>query len=149
MERHESTTVPPPVAALVATTGEATRSLGDRPNVRFATFPCRVGRERRGPTSARPKSADLRLAVAPQQNDIYLLEPYRKHLHVSREHFAIEFAANKFLLSDRGSACGTIVAGPHIGGDGTRRRTELRSDDEIVVGTDGSPYVFRFELATD
>jgi hypothetical protein len=90
MEPQASTAAPPPVAALVATTEEATHSLGDQPNVRIATFPCRVGRERRKATSARPRSADLRLGAAPQLNDLYLLDPRRKHLHISGEHFAIE-----------------------------------------------------------
>jgi len=70
-------------------------------------------------------------------------------LQISREHFAIERATGSYFLVDRGSACGTIVAGRHIGGDRAGGRTELRSGDEIVVGTDGSPYVFRFEIATD
>ena len=149
MEPQESAATRPPVALLVATTDEARRSLGDKSNLRIATFPYRVGRERRVAGSAHPRSADLRLGVAPQLNDLHLIDPWRKHLQISREHFAIEYTADGFFLLDRGSACGTIVAGRHIGGDRTGGRTELRSGDEIVVGTDTSPFVFRFEIATD
>ena len=149
MEPQESPATRPPVALLVATTDEARHSLGDKSTLRIATFPYRVGRESRVASSAPSRSADLRLGVAPQLNDIYLLDPWRKHLQISHEHFAIEYTADGFFLLDRGSACGTIVAGRHVGGDRTGGRTELRSGDEIVVGTDTSPFVFRFEIATD
>ncbi len=149
MEPEEPTATPPPVASLVATTEEASLALGGQSSVRISTFPCRVGRESRVVTSARPRSDDLRLGSAARLNDLYLVDPLKKHLHISREHFAIEYAAGKFFLVDRGSTCGTIVAGRHIGGDCSGGQTELHSGDEIVVGTDRSSYVFRFEVATD
>ncbi len=148
MQPQEPTATPRPVASLVATTEEATQALGGRSDVRVETFPFRVGRERRVETSARSGSEDLRIGVEPQLNDVYLPDPLRKHLHISGKHFAVEHVADKFFLRDRGSACGTIVAGRQIGGDRKGGRTELRSGDEIVVGTERSPYVFRFELAT-
>jgi len=70
-------------------------------------------------------------------------------LNISREHFAIECAGSQFVLVDLGSACGTIVAGTPVGGGRTGGRTELRSGDEIVVGTDTSPYLFRFKILPD
>ena len=149
MHPEGTTVAPPPVASLVATTEEATRALGGRSDVRVTTFPFRVGRERRVRASAQPTSGDLRLGVESQLNDVYLPDPLRKRLHISGKHFAVEYAADKFFLRDRGSECGTIVAGRRIGGHRKGGRTELRSGDEIVVGTDTSPYVFRFEVATD
>lgn len=149
MEPETHTPTPPPVALLVATTDEARHSLCDKSTLRMATFPFRVGRESRVATPVEPRIAELRLGVAPQLNDVYLLDPWRTHLQISREHFAIEYTADGFFLLDRGSACGTIVAGRHIGGDRTGGRTELRNGDEIVIGTDKSPFVFRFEIATD
>ena len=149
MEPQEATATPPPAALLVATTEEATRALGGRSEVRVTTLPFRVGRERRGGYSARPASFDQRIGAHRQLNDVYLLDSMRKHLYVSGEHFAIERAADTFVLLDRGSACGTVVGGTRVGGDRTGGRSALRSGDEIVVGTRRSPYVFRFEIATD
>ena len=149
MEPQVAPTTRPPVASLVATTEEATLALGGRSEVRVTTLPFRIGRERRVAGSTRPASFDLRRGAAPQLNDVYLLDPPRKHLQVSGEHFAIERAADTFLLLDRGSACGTVVAGTRVGGDRAGGRAALHSGDEIVVGTRRSPYVFRFEVATD
>ena len=139
-----------PVAALVAITKEAKLALGGQREVRVTHLPFKVGRESR---VARPLNrilVELRLRVAPQLNDLYLLdEPQSADLlHISREHFAIEYADDQFFLIDRGSVCGTIVAGKQVGGDRTRGRTELRSGDELIVGTAASPYVFRFEIAS-
>ena len=132
----------------MAITQEATHALVGRSDVRVTTFPFRVGREKRAVASTRRTSGDLRVGTAPQLNNIYLLDPRRKHLHISGEHFAIERAADVFVLRDRGSSCGTIVAGRHVGGGRAGGHIELHSGDEIVVGTDTSPYVFRFETAT-
>lgn len=135
------------VATLVAVTKEAERALGDTPEVRVTQFPFKVGRECRSLNPVNTRITELRLGVAPQLNDVYLLEPPWSDLwQISREHFAIEYADNQFFLVDRGSACGTIVAGKQVGGNRTVGRTELRNGDEIVVGTDESPYVFRFEI---
>jgi len=136
------------VATLVAVTKEAERALGGKSEVRVTQFPFKVGRESRV-SNAPPHVVELRLGVAPQLNDVYLLEPQESDLwHISREHFAIERADGLFFLVDRGSVCGTIVAGRQIGGDRTGGRVELRIGDEIKVGTDGSRYVFRFEIVS-
>jgi len=95
---------------------------------------------------ADPSLIERRLGNVPKANDVYLVEPTSSVSRVSREHFAIEYAVDQFVLVDRGSACGTIMAGKRVGGNRTGGRVELRSGDEIVVGTHGSPYVFRFEL---
>jgi pSer/pThr/pTyr-binding forkhead associated (FHA) protein len=136
------------VAVFVATTEEATRAMGGRSELPVTAFPFRVGRERRVEAPAHPTSAELRLSVESQFNDIYLPDPARKHLNISAKHFAIEYVDGNFFLLNRGSSCGTIVAGQRIGGDRKGGRTELRSGDEIVVGTHSSPSVFRFEIAT-
>ena len=140
----------PPIIKLVAATREARASLGGRPEVRSQTFPFNLGRESRVATQASPGMKDLRLGVAPQVNDVYLLESKSAHLlYISRTHFAIEHANDQFVLVDRGSACGTIVAGKHVGGDRTGGRAEVRNGDEIIVGTASSPFVFRFEVVTE
>ncbi len=96
-----------------------------------------------------PAPEEARSATAPQLNDLYLVDPTRADvLHISREHFVIEYTDNQFFLVDRGSVCGTLVAGQQVGRGRAGGRTELRSGDEIIVGTDASPYVFRFEIRT-
>ena len=93
-----------------------------------------------------PALVELRLCVAPQLNDVYLLEPSAELLQISREHFAIQYEGDQLFVVDRGSVCGTIVAGKQIGGNRVGGRTELRSGDVIIVGTSTSEYVFRFEI---
>lgn len=127
----------------MATTREVARALGGRRDVRITHFPFKVGRECRLAALADPSLIERRPGNAPKANDIYLVEPTSS---VSREHFAIEYAVDQFVLVNRGSACGTIVAAKRVGGNRTGGRAELRSGDEIIVGTHGSPYVFRFEL---
>ena len=90
---------------------------------------------------------ELRLGIAPQLNDVYLLEPpWVDLVQISREHFLIDWVDGEFVLVDRGSVCGTIVGGQQIGGSRQGGRAPLRSGDLIVVGTDASEYVFRFEI---
>ena len=137
-----------PLATLVAMTNEATLALGGQREVGVTSFPFNVGRESRVSPPADPVLIELRLGAAPELNDLYLLEPsWQDLLNISREHFAVEHADHQFFLIDRCSACGTIVAGTQVGGDRTGGRTELRSGDEIIVGTDTSPYVFRFDVS--
>lgn len=149
MSRNDPVVSSPSVATLVAVTKEAKLALGGQREVRVTHLPFKVGRESRVAPPANRILAELRLGVAPQLNDLYLVEPqWADYLHISREHFAIKYADNQFFLVDRGSVCGTIVAGKQVGGNRTRGRTELRSGDELIVGTAASPYVFRFEIAS-
>lgn len=137
---------PPPPAKLVAMTDEAMRALGSKRELPVTHFPFKVGRESRSPEGDRNSLTELRLRVAPELNDVYLLEPrWSDRIQISREHFAIEHTDNRFFLVDRKSACGTIVAGKTIGGNRKGGRTELRHGDEIVVGMAGSEYIYRFE----
>ena len=137
------------VATLVALTQEAERALGGDGQVRITRFPFKIGRESRSRNSVSEWERE-RHVVGPTLNDVCLIEPpsAASLLHISREHFAIEYVDNKFFLVDCGSACGTIVAGKRIGGDRAGGRTELQHGDLVVVGTARSPYVFRFELKT-
>ena len=89
---------------------------------------------------------ERRLGIAPQLNDIYLVEPVLQVNHVSREHFLIDFTQGKFGLTDRGSMCGTTVNGKTIGGNRRGGHTELHDQDEIAVGGAASPFVFKFHV---
>lgn len=138
-------------ATLVAVTKEAERALAGTREVPVTQFPFRVGRERRSPESDRhlpPEVAQRRRGESPPANDLYLQEESSRNLHISGEHFAIEFVDGRFFLVDRGSACGTIVAGRRVGGHRKGGRTELHDGDEVIVGTGRSRYVFQFRIAT-
>lgn len=138
------------VARLVALTDEAVHALGGMREVPISAFPVRFGRERRSSESGSSVAEDLRRGEAPPLNDVYLRElADSSSLHISGAHFAIEHADGRFFLVDRGSACGTIVAGKRIGGRRAGGRTELRDGDEVVVGTSRSPYAFRFAILED
>ncbi len=133
------------VARLVGLTEVARRALHGQQLV-IDHCPFKVGRESRRLLSRLLLSVERRLGVAPQLNDLYLLEPPDAPSHVSHEHFLIdaELEGARYYLTDRGSARGTLVNGRRIGGDGKGGRLELREQDEIVVGSGESPFVFRF-----
>jgi pSer/pThr/pTyr-binding forkhead associated (FHA) protein len=76
-------------------------------------------------------------------NDLYLID--RGHrLNISREHFEIRCDENGYSLVDRGSACGTRVAGSSIGGDDLGGIVALHDGDIIAVGIADTPFTYRF-----
>ena len=114
--------------------------------MRIDRFPFKVGRESRSPAAAKSHHTELRLGTLPGVNDLYLLEPaWKDILEISREHFVIDYEEGRFWLTDRGSACGTVVAGTQVGGNRVSGRIELRNGDVIIVGNASSEYAFRFE----
>jgi hypothetical protein len=136
------------LAALVAVTLEARHTLGGAREVHLTFFPFRFGRESRSPNPDPDRPAGLRLGLVPSVNDVYLIEPPHSDVpYISREHFAIEYIGDQFLLLDRGSLCGTIVNGKRVGRGGVGGRAELRHGDTIVVGTAESDYRFRFDIS--
>lgn len=138
------------VARLVALTEEAEHALGGARELLLTAFPVRFGRERRTFEPGAPVAEDIRHGSAPQLNDVYLYElPDSTSLHISGAHFAIEQVDDRFFVVDRGSACGTIVAGERVGGKRAGGRGELHHGDEIVVGTSRSRYIFRFVVGSD
>lgn len=135
------------VASLVALTPEAEHALGGVRELRMTGFPIRFGRERRTFDPDAPVAENLRTGASTQLNDVYLFElAGSSSLHISGAHFAIEQEGDRFFVVDRGSACGTIVAGQRIGGNRAGGYTELHDGDEIVVGTSRSRFIFRFDL---
>jgi hypothetical protein len=131
-------------ATLTALTEEAHAALGSS-EVQLTDFPFRVGREKRAGAWWWPGPIDRRARATPGTNDLYLIEQ-REHPFISRDHFLIERAHDRFVLVDRGSLCGTVVAGTRVGGYRSGGRTELRHGDVIVIGTSQSPYVYRFDI---
>ena len=132
-----------PVAVwLIALAEEARRALNGEQRV-IERFPFKVGRESRQPGQGWRGAERRSSGTVPQLNDIYIVDPGAV-VNVSREHFQIEQDGGRYVLVDRGSACGTIVEGRTVGGDRKGGRTDLRDHDVIIVGTSHSPFVFKF-----
>src|SRR5262245_30030349 len=104
------------VAWLVAVTSEAQAALGGRLEVLLTKFPFKVGREERlGAVARLQTSIERRIGGMPPTNDLYLVEPTDKSLHVSRLHFEIDWFDGRYHVEDRNSTLGTIVAGRELG----------------------------------
>lgn len=131
-------------AYLKALTPEAKACLGSSMNP-IAHFPYRIGRDSRVGAAVPVERSRRRPESAPN-NDLYLLEA-GPVFNVSREHLQIEFRDGKYILSDRGSACGTIVEGEIVGADRRGGERKLESNDVFIVGTSESRYVFKFVVA--
>ena len=135
---------------LVALTPEADACLGHRPSVTFTQFPIRIGRESR----AKPGLIKTLLGIddrrqptaAVPNNDLYLFDdaPVK---HISREHLRIDWRDGEYWVTDRGSACGTVVGEHYIGGGRTGASAVIHHDNVLIVGTPESPYVFRFVVS--
>ena len=132
----------PTVFRLVARTEDAVRILG-MVEICIERLPFKVGRENRTAVMKLVMFVERRLGRAPPTNDIYVVDPDHR---VSPEHFLIDFTQGKFVLTDRGSVCGTTVNGKTIGGDRRGGHTELHDEDEIVIGNAASPFVFVFRV---
>ena len=132
-------------ARLIALTDEARIALEGGERV-IDHLPFRVGRESRAHSPAPWTRGERRLRTAAPLNDLYLVDE-SEPFNVSREHFQIEAEGDRFFLSDRGSACGTIVEGRTLGGERTFERVELHDGDVIIAGHAVSPFVFKFRIA--
>ncbi len=134
------------VVKLIALTKDARDGLG-MAEMTIDRFPFRVGRECRTAVSKAVMAVERRLGMAPPLNDLYLVGPVPQLDHaVSREHFLIDFTEGKFVLTDRGSMCGTTVNGKIIGGDRRGGHTELHDQDEISLEAEGFVFKFRVEF---
>ena len=137
-----------PVPVLHAMTPEAQRAIGG-PRLVLRRLPYRIGRlpsNRLGGFLYGVVFKALRLRVGVARNDLFLPETGLLK-NVSRQHLQIEKRADgSFVLLDCGSTCGTVVGGRTVGGHGRRGACALESGDVIVVGTHGSPFVFKFLL---
>ena len=132
-------------AVLRAQTPEAYQSIhGDELELR--DMPFRGGRESRlGVSHGMLVMMERRKGTAPPNNDFYFIDE-GDPLQMSRRHFVIEKDGADYFLVDQKSECGTVVDGQHIGGEGKGGRCRLHPDSEIILGSPGSPYRFRFVL---
>lgn len=148
LDLDSATDTPHLSATLVAVTDEARRALG-ADEVRVVTGSFKFGRERRSSPRGVKLPAGLseqRRGATPELNDVYLPEDPAAALQIAGAHFTIEDVDGQFWLTDRGSSCGTVVAGKRLGGRRKGGQTELHDGDEIIVGTRTSPYIFRFQI---
>ena len=130
-------------AFLAALTPEAERALGAS-QIEISGFPFRVGRESRAGHRVAPRViAERRKSEARTNNELYLVET-GEPFNVSREHFQIDHNGTQFILTDRQSACGTLVEGRVIGGQHVGGAVPLKDGDVIIVGTSASRYAFKF-----
>lgn len=138
-----------PVAILKAITPEARNTitkncLGDE-IIGIWSFPFRIGRE------SRIERVDGELVLSERQkisngkpnNDIYLVDNGH-FLQISRQHLQIEKTKTGYLVSDRGSACGTIINTQKIGSEDKGGTWELKDGDIIKIGAEDSHYLFEF-----
>jgi hypothetical protein len=144
----ESKELKKPVPVLYPLTEEAEQSIKDR-EIKLDKFPFRIGRQSR--SNGRNGSGgkfDRRLPGNSPNNDYYLIDGGR-HLNISREHLQIEKREDgSYEVLDRGSTCGTSVDDHHIGGSNKKVRYPLKKGSILVLGTPGSPYVFKFLLSS-
>ena len=113
-------------------------------------FPFRVGRESRGKIVdgvfhrvERPRRGNTT-----PTNDLYLVDALEM-LQISREHLSIERTAGGYQVVDRGSVCGTSAGGVRVGGNETGGTAALRDGDEILVGTNDTPYRYTFIVCSE
>lgn len=57
---------------------------------------------------------------------------------------SIEQTRDGYILVDRGSACGTKLAGESIGGKDSDGKTTIIDGDTFALGTASTPYLYRF-----
>ena len=69
---------------------------------------------------------------------------YGHFLQISRQHLQIEKTKTGYLVSDRGSACGTSINTQKIGSEDKGGTWELKDGDIIKIGAEDSPYLFQF-----
>jgi hypothetical protein len=138
-----------PLAVLRAITAEAKDSiikscLGEGV-IGIWKYPFHIGRE------SRLKDHDRKNIISTLQNaltqkpvnDIYLIDD-GEYLQISRKHLQIEKKQGSYLLTDLGSACGTIVNKTKIGNKHKEDNSILKDGDIIQFGTPNSPYIFEF-----
>jgi len=136
-----------PKAVLKAVTNKAKHTIIKRTNgldiLLILDFPFRIGREARvcysenGPIIQERHNIDQK-----PNNDVYLLDN-NNLLEISREHCSIVKQNDKYILVDRGSACGSMVNRYKIG-NGSAPNCPLEDGDIITLGSEDSEYKFKF-----
>jgi len=108
-------------------------------------FPFKIGREYRTEVVEGETVIKVRHKknVTKRNNDLYLIDNGER-LHISREHLQIEKSGDHYYVVDRNSTCGIGINQKRIGKDTQEYRFELNSGDIIKIGTEHTPYVYKF-----
>lgn len=143
-----------PLAVLEALTPEAVSAVspGQIINtfVPIRKYPFRIGRESRvRVVEGRMQQAERpKLNQVEPNNDLYLVDQGAL-LNISREHLQLERDGNGYRVVDRGSASGTKVNMENVGGADVGGTLSLKDGDELIIGSQASPYRYRFiDLST-
>jgi pSer/pThr/pTyr-binding forkhead associated (FHA) protein len=138
-----------PLAVLQALTPDAVSAVApgqiiDR-FVPIRKYPFRIGRESRVRVIDGKKHRVERpkLNQIEPNNDLYLVDQ-GVLLNISREHLQVERDGDGYKVVDRGSASGTKVNTEHVGGDDAGGTLSISDGDELKIGTQASPYRYRF-----
>ena len=97
--------------------------------MKISNFPFKVGREH--------ESGEVDVF---SDNDLYL-QDFRP-FNVSRNHFLIDKVEGRYIVVDRGSRLGTIVNGRKVDVQSVLNKKK----NEIIVGSQRSPFVFKLEI---
>ena len=118
--------------------------------IKLIRFPFRFGRESRYTlVNGKRVSMERRLTASKPNNEVYLLDLHEV-MNVSREHCQINRNADgSYAVVDRGSTCGTIVDGVHIGTREGSNQAPIAHGGQLILGTTDSPFVFEFRASAD
>lgn len=139
-----------PLAVLIPLTDTAKEALPvfiENKIISIMKFPFSVGRE------SRVQFIDGKLEIVERpklfsfepNNDLYIIDR-GELLNISREHFLIDKQNNGYILTDRCSACGTIVNDLVVGGFDKGGQYPLKDGDIIEIGKKGTPYKYEFRV---
>jgi len=140
-----------PEAVLIPLTPEATAAMPAKGShngmIPVWKTPFRIGRESRMEIdengNVTVKERYKHGFITAEVNDIYLFDLGEK-FQISREHLRIDKNGEGYFVLDRGSKCGSAVGDTRIGADSLTEQVPLNDGDTVVLGTDHSPYRYRF-----
>ncbi|NNE99451.1 MAG: cyclic nucleotide-binding domain-containing protein [Pyrinomonadaceae bacterium] len=133
-EVEKSIEIKDPVVNMIPETASFASVIGSE-KLEISEFPFRIGRK------------SERNEDPMEVNDLAI--PDSRPFNVSRNHFSIEKTGEGIFVHDRGSFLGTIVNGRVIGGHHKGAWMQLNSGvNEVIVGSNQSPFKFRVEVAT-
>jgi len=105
--------------------------------VELTSLPFRVGRN------------SVKGEPPPTEDNDLTFEDF-KPFNLSRRHFVIEESRRGLVVRDCGSRLGTVVNGVRLGPKGGGNIAILKAgDNEIIAGTEQSPYRFTLELTRE
>ncbi len=138
-----------PIVILKAKTSEARDSISKNclgnETISIWKFPFRIGRE----SHIEEVNGELVIYERHKPGDresnhnVYFVDN-RHFLQISRKYPQIENGKLGYFVSNRKSACGTIINTKKIASEDTGGTYRLKDGDIIKIGSEESPYLFEF-----